>query len=137
MADENSPLDLQDPPLKEGPPWLGIILVVGVLTIAAIWVFHEKKLQNANNAETAALESEVTADENALEGGRNRVIELTNRLETMKQELETGQIKARDRKKAVDDYNKLAAEQRNERDKVKALADQYNQKLTKLRELQH
>src|SRR5579864_8706506 len=121
MADGDSPIDLQDPPEKQSSPWLGIILVVAVLGIAAVWVFHEKSLQTANDAIVKALDSEVTADEKALNEGRDRVIELTNRLETMKQEIETGQFKGKDKKKAVDDYNKLAADQRSERDKVRIL----------------
>jgi uncharacterized protein HemX len=136
MADGDNPIDLEDLPEKKSSPVLGIILVVAVLGIAAVWVYHEKTLQRANDAIVKALDSEVTADEKALEGGRDRVIELTNRLETMKQEIESGQIKGKDKKKAVDDYNKLAADQRTERDKIKALADQYNAKVAKLRQLQ-
>lgn len=122
---------------KSGFPWLGAIVVFVVLAIGAVWVMHERAVRKVQEAAAAVLEKQITDAQADLEASRNRVFEITHQLETMKQAIQSGQIKAKDKQKAVDDYNKLAADQRAERDKAKALADQYNEKVTALHQLQN
>ena len=137
MPDENSQFDFpEEPTEKEGFPWLGVLVVVGILAVGALWVVHEKSQRRIQDQAVAALESEVNAEETALEEGRNRVIELTHRLDSMKQAIVNGKFKGKVKQKAVADYNALVAQQRAERNKVNALADQYNAQVAKLRALQ-
>jgi uncharacterized protein HemX len=136
MSDENSNFDIPDEPSGDHSSWFGLIAVIVVLALGALWVWHEKSQEKIQDATVGALEKEVNEEHNALEAERNRVFELSSQLDAMKQSIASGQFKGKDRQKAVDDYNKLAADQRAERDRAKALADEYNEKVNQLHQIQ-
>jgi hypothetical protein len=58
---------------------------------------------------------------------------MNTQLDEMKQAIAYGKVS--DKAQAVEAYNKLAVAQRVQREKVKALADQYNVKVARLNEL--
>jgi hypothetical protein len=134
MADEGPNLDVPESAEKESFPWIPIVVIIAVIAAAAMWILHGKASRVGHDTTVDALEQQLTADEAVLDEERNKVVDMTNQLEAMKQAITFGQVK--DRKKAADDYNKLAAEQNAQRDKVKTLAQHYNEKVAKLRELQ-
>jgi hypothetical protein len=134
MADEDPNLDLPELDEKEGFPWIIMLVIVVVIAIAAALIYCGKSAQGGRAIAIAALDQQLTNDSAALEEERNKIFDMTHQLESMKYQLSVGGVK--DRKKAVEDYNKLAAEQRAQRDKVKAMSDAYNQKVSQLHELQ-
>jgi uncharacterized protein HemX len=136
MSTENSNFDMPDEPSGDHSTWFGLIAVVVVLALGSLWVWHERTQQKIQDATVGALEKEVNDEHNALEAERNRVFELSSQLDGMKQAIDSGKFKGAERQKAVDDYNKVAADQRAERERAKALADQYNEKVNQLHQLQ-
>ena len=128
-----SPIDFgsSDPEDKPGFPWLIILVIVVVLGIAGGWIY------NTRSHQTSAIEvvqAQLTAQKAVLDVERDKVFNYTTQLDDLKQRIASGQVP--DRLKAVDEYNKLAALQRDQREKVKTLADEYNANVAKLRELQ-
>jgi uncharacterized coiled-coil protein SlyX len=95
---------------------------------------REKKSQKEREAIVAALDRELGGDEQAVKAQRAKVDDLTKRVEELRARIQLGDVK--DGKAAVDEFNKMAAEQRAERDKFIQMADQYNQKVTKFHQLE-
>ena len=133
MADDDPNLDLPDLEEKEGFPWILLLVIVLVIALAGMWIMHGK-YHGGHDTSVAALETQLTTEKVVLETERNKVFDMTNQLDAMKQALKLGQVQ--DRQKLAAEYNKLAAEQNAQRNKVKTLADQYNEKVAKLHELQ-
>jgi len=115
-----------------GPVVAGAIVVV--MIILGIWISHAKQQEKEQEATMAALDQELAGDERAVKEERAKVENMTKSLEDLRAAIQTGQVK--DKKAAVDEFNKKAAEQRTERQTFIQMADQYNQKVAKYRDLQ-
>ena len=128
---EDPDLDLSDPEESYYTPWL-ILLAIGIVTaVLSVWLIKANAKQNAV---IAAVQQEVNVDRDALDKERDRVFELTRELDALGMKIRGGQVP--NKAKAVAQYNALAAEQRAQREKVKAMADKYNEKVQKLHDLQ-
>jgi hypothetical protein len=133
MADNDSHFDLSGEPTGKSFPWKIILGVLVVTLIVAFWIWYGTSGQKSN-AQVTALEAQLDTDSAALAAQKDKVMQLTQQLESMKQAILAKQVS--DPKKAVADYNKLAAEQRADREQYKTMANQYNEKVAKLHELQ-
>jgi hypothetical protein len=136
MSESEIDPDLQNEPPAKGPPW-AVILVVAVfaaMTFLAFWVNHEKKTQQQREAYLKVMDKELSTDEEAVKAQREKVLDLTKRLEELRTRIQYGGVK--DGKASIAEFNKLAAEQRAERDKFIQMADQYNQKVAKYHQLE-
>jgi cell division protein FtsL len=136
MADNDPDLDLPevDDEDEKGFPWIGILVIVAIIAALGFWIMHGKSYQSGQATSIAALESQITSDKQVLEAEKQKVFDLTAKLDTMKRAMQYNKVP--DQKKAHEDYNQLVAEQNAQRDKVKKLADQYNEKVAKLQSLQ-
>ena len=134
MADQEPNLDLPELEEKEGFPWVVLVVIIAAIALAGMWIIHGKSYRSGHDTTVAALEQQLSVDKVELDAARDKIFDMTNQLEAMKNAIKLGQVQ--DKKKAVEDYNKLAAEQNAQRDKVKTLADAYNAKVAKLHELQ-
>jgi hypothetical protein len=130
MTDEGFDLNDSQPRSDSGFPWLAMIAAIAVFALAGGWIVYSKSHDNG----AAALEKELAQEKIVLMQERDKVFEMTQQLDALKQATQYGE--ASDKKKASADYNKLASDQRAQREKVKNLADQYNVKVAKLQELQ-
>ena len=110
-----------------------MIAIVVAFALAAGWILYGRYYRGGSATAVAGLEQQLVTEKAALDEERNKVFDMTNQLEAMKNAIASGQVK--DRKKAVAEYNQLAAEQNAQRQKVKTLANQYNTKVAKLQEL--
>jgi hypothetical protein len=135
MADNDPNLDMPELEEKAGFPWIGIVLAVVVVILVVGWYLHRKPQHQGQVTAVAAFEQQLNVDRAVLEDERHKVFVLTDQLEALKQQIESGELKGKDKEKAVADYSQLAAEQRAQREKVKTLADQYNEKVANLRKL--
>lgn len=133
MADNDPNFDLSDEPTGSSFPWKIVLGVLVVALIIAFWVWYGTSGQKTD-PQVAVLEAQLTTDSAALEAQKDKVMQLTQQLASMKQAILEKQVK--DPKKAVADYNKLAAEQRADREQYKTMANQYNEKVAKLHDLQ-
>jgi hypothetical protein len=116
---------------KQGFPWLIIVAIGVVLALVGAWIVHAKSNQAGS---IAALEQLLTAQHAEIDVERQKVFDLSTQLESMKHAIAAGVVA--DRLNAVDDYNKLAARQRIQREKVKTLVEAYNTNVGKLHDLQ-
>lgn len=135
MSETESPIDPTSEPPAQKIPWGPILVVVFVLAMGffAFWVMHEKKSDREHQAALAVLELELGGEEQAVKEQREKVTGLTKRIEELRTRIQIGDVP--DGKAAIAEFNKLAAEQRAERDKFVQMADQYNQKVAKSRQL--
>lgn len=134
MSDDKPDLDLAEPETKSSEyPWAWIAGLAVLFVLAGAFIL-KSKTGDSRPAQRAALEQELKQIKAAMDDSRDHVFDITERLNALKQSIALHQVK--DRENAVAEYNKLAAEQRDTREKVKQLADEFNQKLEKLNELQ-
>ena len=136
MSEPDNILDTPDEPPVKGPPW-GVIVVAALfaaMTFLAFWVNHEKKSRLEREASISVLDKDLAADEAAVKAQRQKVQDLTKQIEELRNRIQYANVK--DGKTAIAEFNKLAADQRAEREKFILMADQYNQKVSKFRELQ-
>jgi hypothetical protein len=137
MVDEDPNLDLpevDDTEDEKGFPWIGVLIAVVVFAAAAFWIIRGKNYKSGQATSVAALEQQLASDKATLDTEKEKVFEMTKQLDGMKQAIRYGQVP--DKKKATEEYNALAKAQVEQRDKVKALADQYNVKIEQLQKLQ-
>ena len=104
------------------------------MTALAFWIVKDKKNQKERDVTLAQLDQELSVQEQALKDERRKLDDMTKAVEERRMQIQYGAVK--DGKAAVDDFNKKAAEQRAEREKYLQMADQYNQKVAKYRDLQ-
>jgi hypothetical protein len=124
-----------EPPIKQ-TPW-GVIIAVAIfigLTILVIYITREKKNEQARDAVVEILDQELETDQKAVQAQRDKVMDLSRQVESLRSRIQSGQEK--NGKAAVAEFNQLAAQQRTERDKFKQMAEEYNQKVAKLHDLQ-
>jgi hypothetical protein len=136
MAESSGPLNFDEGSSSKPPRWGVIVAVAAVigLIVLAVWIAREKKGDDERQAAVAALDKDLSADEEALKTQREVVMDLTKRVETLRASLQAGGVK--DKKAAVAEFNKLAADQHAARDKFTQMADVYNKKVAKYKELQ-
>jgi len=134
MSDENSRWNLPEEPPGTAFPWralAGALLALGALIFFFFW---SRSADSNSAAQVAALEKSLDADQAAMEAHREKVVELTQELDGLKQSIQRRRVpNARD---AVARYNALAVQQRAERDQVKTIVERYNQKVARLRDLE-
>src|ERR1017187_8572010 len=118
-------------PIAWGP--IVVVALVLAMGIFAFWVMHERKADQARQAALTAIEQELGGEEQAVKDQREKVMDLSKRLEDMRAKIQVGDVP--NGKAAIAEFNKLAAEQRAEREKFVTMADQYNQKVAKSRQL--
>ena len=135
MSESDSNFNLPgEAPGEEKFPWAVVIIGVVVFAVALVWIYHSKSENSAREAAVAVLEKDLDTDQAALQAQKDKVMQLTQQLEGLKSQIRYGQIK--DKKKAVADYNAMAKQQNAERDKYIQMANQYNEKVAKLHQMQ-
>jgi hypothetical protein len=123
---EDPNLDLPELENEEKFPWLGIGLIVLVIAGLAFWIWHGR------NPKTTDLQQQLATQKAQLDIEKDKVFDLTRDLDALKARIKAGQVENKDQ--SVAEYNKLAAEQRAQREKVKQLADEYNKSIEKYRQ---
>jgi septal ring factor EnvC (AmiA/AmiB activator) len=128
-------MDMDEPVEKEFPKGPVIVAVVLIGMIAfAFWAVQDKKHQQEREAVLQAMDKELATDEQAVKDERRKLEEMSKSVEDLRTRIQYDQVK--DKKAAIDEFNKRAADQRAEREKFVQMADQYNQKLAKFKELE-
>ena len=135
MADPGDILDTDRDPPEKKLPWGMILAVVGViaLVVLTVWLTRMKKNEQARAEVLTILDKELTTQEDEIKAQREKVLDLTRRLETLRTMIQTGQTP--NGKAAVAEFNQLVKEQRAERDKFAQMADAYNKKVAQYKEL--
>jgi hypothetical protein len=123
-----------EPPAKQ-PPWGIIAAVVAfiLLGVFAFWITREKKSDVEHKAVLEAMDKELGVDEDAIKAQKQKVMDLTKQIETLRASIQSGQVHAS--KATVTQFNQLAAQQRAERDKFAQMADVYNKKVAEYQKL--
>lgn len=119
-------------PLSTGA-LVGIIIAFFVIAIA--FILHSKSRQKVRDAQVMELEQELDADKAAMDAQKDKVVQITQQLDALKQQFDMGLIKEADKPKIMAEYHQLVQQQHAERDKFAPLADAYNAKVEKLNEL--
>ena len=136
MAETNDPFSIDDALPDKKFPWgavLAAALFVGMIVLA-IWITQDKKRQKEREAVLVSLDKELAAEEAGVKAERQKLDDLTKQVEELRMKIQSGAVK--DGKAAVAEFEKLAAEQRAQRDKFLQTADQYNQKVAKFHQLE-
>jgi hypothetical protein len=134
MAETGDNLGIDDESPKKERPW-GVIAAVAafvLLGLFAFWVTHAKKNDQARQEILKALDKELTDDEDAIKAQREKVMDLTHQVESLRASIASGQSG----NGAVARFKALAAQQRAERDKFTQMADIYNKKVAQYRNLE-
>jgi hypothetical protein len=134
MADEDPNIELPDVDDNEGFPWITIIAVIAVFLLGGAWLYLGRGYKAGGQTAAAALQSQLVTEKATLADEKQKVFDMTQDLDALKQQIATGQ--AGNKAEAVAKYNQLAKDQNAQREKVKRLADDYNAKVEKLHELQ-
>jgi hypothetical protein len=135
MVDPLPDFDLPPTSAKSSVLWLAMVLAVLALGGAAAWWFlSTKTTPPAHETAVTALEQQLDKVRIALDAERAKSVEMTQQLEVLHQAINLGKVP--DKRQALADYTKLDAEHRAQRDKVKALSEQFHQKLANLQKLQ-
>lgn len=135
MDDEK--FQMPEEPSMKGPLPTGVVagVIIAFFVIALGLIMHSKSQQKLHEAQVAALEHELDADKAALDAQKEKVVQITQQLDALKQKFEMGLIKDEDKPKVAAQYHELVQEQRAERDKFAPMADAYNTKVEKLHDL--
>src|SRR5689334_3685926 len=117
MDDLGSKIDLPEEPPPRDFPWTWVVagLAIFAMGIIAIWLLHSKSGQQSREAVAIQMDKELKADEIALADQKEKVAELSQRVDKMQSAIRDGQ--APDAKTAIAEYNQLARQQKSERDK--------------------
>src|SRR5690349_17349342 len=110
---EETPDRFELPPEPPKPfPWVAIVIGGVLVVLLAIWALHSRSANSAQEAAIAALDKELDAQYPAVQAQKDKVVQITQQLDSMKQRISTGELKG---KAAIEQYNQLAAQQRAER----------------------
>jgi hypothetical protein len=136
MSQPGDTLNFDEEPPSKAPPWgmIAAVLAIVLIIAGALWVNRDKKRQESRTAVLAILEKELDAERSALEAQREKVVDLTSQVENLRASIQAGQVD--DKRAAVDAFNKMAAQQRVERETFAKMAEAYNQKVAKYKQLQ-
>ena len=133
---EPDPLGIDSEPAAKPFPW-GPVVVAALfilLSFLAFWITREKKNDEVRAAAMSALDKELGDDEQAVKAQRAKVDDLSKQVEELRSKIQVGDVK--DGKAAIAQFNLLAAQQRAEREKFLQMADAYNQKVAKYRQME-
>lgn len=136
MAEPGDILGSNSEPFKKQPPWgvvAGVVIFIG-LAVLVFWMSREKKNEETRAAVLSVLDKELDAEKEAIKLQQQKVIDLTRRVEMLRSTIQLGQ--AQNTKAAVAEFNQLAKEQREARDTFTKMAEEYNKKVAKYRDLQ-
>jgi len=133
MSDPLPGIDLPPDSEDSGVPWVGIVVVVMLMGVAAWWFLSGKTAPSGQETAVTALEQQLDKDRAALDAERAKAVQLTQQMEALHQAINLGKVP--DKRQALGDYAKLNAAHEAERVKVKALSDQFLQKLASLQKL--
>jgi FtsZ-interacting cell division protein ZipA len=136
MAEPESPIPLDSEPPEKQPAWGTIVAVAAIIGILVLgfWIAREKRNDETRQAVLTALDKELGNDEAAVNAQREKIMDLTRRVEALRTSIQMGEVK--NGKAAVAEFNKLAAEQREARDTFAKMADAYNKKVAQYRNIQ-
>jgi hypothetical protein len=136
MTEPGMNLDFENGSSEKRMPRLSYVLagIILLLAAAAFWVSRENKNRQSRQQVLQIMEKEMDRDKEALEAQKGKVVDITNQLDSLKSAIQLGLPE--NGKKAVEEYNKLAAQQRAERDTFTQMADEYNKKVAKYRQLE-
>jgi len=136
MSETDDPFGTEDAFPEKAFPWgavLAVILFIGMVVLA-FWITGSKKRQKEREAVLLSLDKELAADEQGVKDERKKLDDLTKQVEELRVRIQYGEVK--DGKAAVAEFNKLAADQRAQREKFMQIADQYNRKVAQYRQLE-
>ncbi len=136
MAEPGDNLDTDYEAPKKERPWGAIAAVAAFLLLGlfAFWITHEKKNDQARQEILKALDKELSDEEEAIKSQREKVMDLTHQVESLRASIASGQVE--NGKAAVARFKELAAQQRAEREKFTQMADVYNKKVAQYRNLE-
>lgn len=128
---------MPDEPVVKGPLPAGVVagIIIAFFAMALGLILHSKSQQKMRDAQATAMEQELNADKAALDAQKEKVVQLTQQLDALKQKFNLGLISDADKPKAAAQYHELVQQQHAERDKYVPMADAYNAKIEKLQEL--
>src|SRR4051794_16691863 len=106
---EDPNLDLPEVDEKEGFPWVTIVAIVAVFLVGGAWLYYGKGYHTGGDTVVAALEQQLANEKVAWDAEKQKVIDVTNELDALKQKIALGQ--AGNKAEAVAHYNQLAKEQ--------------------------
>lgn len=134
MSDKETRFDLpqEGPSERRSFPWAIVVAAAVLLSGLAAWILSSRSSHSQEAA--VALEQELTTDEAALQAQKDKVVQLSEQLDSLKLRIQTGQVQ--DRKKATDEYNALAKQQNGEREKYLSMATDYNAKVARYKQAQ-
>lgn len=120
-----------EPPAKQRPIGVIAAIVTFILLMGfGLWVIREKKADSARQEMLAILDKDLTTREDVMKAQKEKLIELSAQLESMKVGMQLG------KKTTVADYNKVAAQQRAERQTYTKMAEEYNQKVAEYKKIE-
>src|SRR5436190_1761117 len=103
MGFDDPDVDLPDLEEKSGSPWIWRAAVLAAMTLIGAWVVYEKYYRTGKDSSAGALEQQLTADKAELAREREKVFELTQQVEALKQGLTV--VSGEERKTAAAEYN--------------------------------
>jgi hypothetical protein len=124
-----------EPPTKQRP--LGLIAAVVTFLLlmgAGFWIIQDKKQDKAKQEILDTLDKELTQMSEALKDQREKLVELSTQVDTMRAAIQSGVVP--NKKAAVAEFNKLAAQQRAEREVYTKMAEEYNKKVAEFKKLE-
>jgi hypothetical protein len=133
MADQNLHFELPPESEPSSFPWPIVIVVVVCIAAAAWWFLSGKTPHQGHDTAVSALEQQLDKERTELDAERAKSVEMTQQLEALHQAINLGKVP--NKRQALADYTKLDAEHQAQRDKVKKLFDEYNQKLADLEKI--
>lgn len=136
MADnEQDPkfdLEFEEPPAKAGQWFKAVLILLLVGIVLAIGgLFLTRGEREAKRGTRSQIERELDAELSAIKAKQDWLVELSRQLEIAKADIESGQLKG---KKVIDEYQSLAAQQRQERETLLKMREAYNAKVQKFQE---
>ena len=108
-----------------------LLIGVGLFIALGIWAVQSRHRREAHEADVGRIEQELAMEREKLETLRAKVVSLTEKLDAKKRAIANNQVE--DRKTAVEEFNRMAAEQRAARQAYMEMGQEYNEKLSKLR----
>lgn len=112
-----SKFEFPDEAPEKTVPWLaiGIGAALVVMAVIAAMILHDRPRRLQKEAAVAQLEAELKTEQDVLQEQKDKVVEITQQLERLKQAIQLQNVP--NAKQAVSDYNQLVKEQNAERDK--------------------
>jgi hypothetical protein len=134
---EDNKFDIPDEPAGSGPLPTGLVafIIIAFFAVALGLIMHSKSKQRIHDEQVMTLEHELDSDKAALDAQKQKVVQMTQQLEDLKQKLQMGLVSGKEKIQLTAQYHTLVQEQHTERDKFVPLADAYNAKVEKLNDL--